>query len=196
MESKQPKPAATVVLVRDAPDDLEILMLLRNSKLVFNGGHWVFPGGRIDAEDYLSEYPGQEYHAARQAAVRETNEEAGIDIDVDALIHTAHWTTPDNLPRRFSTWFFMCPLYDEVDVTVDQGEILDYQWITPARALEASNNGEIKIPRPTTVTLQDLQPYSCIEDVLTGLSRQKIRVFPKDSEFYRPKEMGFISRSG
>jgi 8-oxo-dGTP pyrophosphatase MutT (NUDIX family) len=45
-------PAATVVLLRDAAGGLETLMLRRNSKLAFAGGAWVFPGGRIDPEDY------------------------------------------------------------------------------------------------------------------------------------------------
>ena len=36
-------PAATVVLLRDAPGGLETLMLRRNSKLAFAGGAWVFP---------------------------------------------------------------------------------------------------------------------------------------------------------
>ena len=45
-------PAATVVLLRDGADGVETLMLRRDSKLAFAGGAWVFPGGRIDPEDY------------------------------------------------------------------------------------------------------------------------------------------------
>ena len=37
---------------RRAPTGVETLMLRRNSKLAFAGGAWVFPGGRIDPEDY------------------------------------------------------------------------------------------------------------------------------------------------
>ena len=40
-------PAATVIVLRDAPDGIETLMLHKNSKIAF-GGMWVFPGGRID----------------------------------------------------------------------------------------------------------------------------------------------------
>ena len=45
-------PAATVVLLRDTPDGVETLMLRRDTELAFAGGAWVFPGGRIDPEDY------------------------------------------------------------------------------------------------------------------------------------------------
>ena len=45
-------PAATVVVLRDGDAGLEVLMLRKNSKIVF-GGMWVFPGGRVDSEDEI-----------------------------------------------------------------------------------------------------------------------------------------------
>ena len=45
--------AATVVVVRDGDDGLEVLMVLRHKNLKFGGGSWVFPGGRVDEVDYL-----------------------------------------------------------------------------------------------------------------------------------------------
>ena len=191
----QPSPAATVVLVRDSAKGIEVLMLLRNSRLAFNGGHWVFPGGKIDTRDYQTGSEQLEYPAARNAAVRETREETGIIIDHKDLIHTAHWTTPEHLPRRFSTWFFLCPLYKKVKVNVDQGEILDYRWISPADALTAPQDGHFKVPRPTRVTLKDLLVYSHVDELLSGIRKLDIRVFPAGSEFYRPLEMGFDSNA-
>ena len=49
-------PAATVILLRDIDGDgkPEVLMLRKNSKIAF-GGMWVFPGGRIDPEDFPEE---------------------------------------------------------------------------------------------------------------------------------------------
>ena len=150
MTNIKPVPAATVVLVREsqAHSDIEILLLKRNSRLVFHGGHWVFPGGRIDAEDYKSSRRDLVYLAALKAAVRETWEEAGIEISEEQLIHTAHWTTPPKQPRRFSTWFFVCPLYDQVSVRVDNDEILEHRWITPGAALAEADEETIVLPRP------------------------------------------------
>ena len=67
-------PAATVVLLRDAPagDGIEVLMLRRNAAVEFAGGMWVFPGGRIDPEDY--EGTENLLGAARNASVREAQE--------------------------------------------------------------------------------------------------------------------------
>ncbi len=47
------KPAATVMLVRDAADrdGIEVFMLRRTLQAAFAGGMYVFPGGRLDAVD-------------------------------------------------------------------------------------------------------------------------------------------------
>jgi 8-oxo-dGTP pyrophosphatase MutT (NUDIX family) len=54
MSELEPVPAATVVLVREIVENnnIEVLLVQRNSRLVFHGGHWVFPGGRVDAADF------------------------------------------------------------------------------------------------------------------------------------------------
>lgn len=192
MPELEPVPAATVVLIRESvqQENLEVLLLLRNSKLAFHGGHWVFPGGRVDQADYQASGDGMEYAAAQRAAVRETAEEAGIQIAESQLIHTAHWTTPPNLPRRFCTWFFVCPMTEAVEVNVDNEEILDHRWVTPDAALAEADAEKFVLPRPTTVTLQDIAPYKSMAALNSYLEQGNIRVFPKDSPFYRPAEMG------
>lgn len=181
----EPTPASTVVLVRQAKDDLEILLLLRNATLAFNGGHWVFPGGKIDREDYPDGDCRQEYRAAINAVVRETREEAGIDINAADLVHVAHWTTPEGYPRRYSTWFFICPVRDPGDIVVDDEEILDYRWMTPRMALHASSAGEIKLPEPTFQTLRGIADYRTLDELSRALCEVEIRVFPLQSQFYR-----------
>lgn len=72
------KPAATVMLVRDATDGLEVFMLRRTNAAVFASGMYVFPGGKVDPADG----DGDEAFAA--AAIRECFEEAGVLLAVDA----------------------------------------------------------------------------------------------------------------
>jgi len=50
-EILSPRPAATVITLRDAPEGYEILMLRRNLNSDFVGGAYVFPGGAVDAAD-------------------------------------------------------------------------------------------------------------------------------------------------
>lgn len=46
-----PRPAATVLLVRDSADGPEFLLLRRHGRSGFAAGAWVFPGGVVDPAD-------------------------------------------------------------------------------------------------------------------------------------------------
>lgn len=193
-----PRPASTVVLVREAENDIETLLLLRNSKLTFEGGAWVFPGGKVDPGDYPSEHADDTQHggdqrkldylAAINAVIRETQEEAGLSIASSDLIHIAHWTTPLGLPRRYATWFFLCPLHTQVDIVVDDDEILDYQWLTPRAALALHEAGTIRLPIPTSHTLQSIAHYDCMARLCADKRCADIHVFPENSDYYQPFE--------
>jgi 8-oxo-dGTP pyrophosphatase MutT (NUDIX family) len=50
-EIMSPRPAATVITLRDGANGYEILMLRRNLNSDFVGGAYVFPGGRVDEAD-------------------------------------------------------------------------------------------------------------------------------------------------
>ena len=46
-----PRDAATVVLLRDAPGGLEVLLQRRHAQMTDMGGLYVFPGGKLDPQD-------------------------------------------------------------------------------------------------------------------------------------------------
>jgi len=165
-------PAATVVLLRDAPE-LEVLMLHKTSKISF-GGMWVFPGGRIDPEDHTDD--GDINQAARNAAARETQEEAGIISAPENFIWFAHWTPPPSTPKRFATWFF-ASLADSHDVEIDGGEIQDHQWLKPAHALERHAAGDIDLAPPTWITLYQLSLADNADAAIARLNTDAPRIF-------------------
>ena len=148
--------AATVVLVRDGATGVEALLLRRHSDLAFHGGAWVFPGGRIDDDDY-GDALGDHETAALVAACREAREEADLSLDAQALVPFSHWTTPIGPPRRFATWFFIASAGEADLVATDGGEITDHRWFSPADALAARAAGEIELPPPTFVSLTWLE---------------------------------------
>ncbi|MDG1205671.1 MAG: hypothetical protein P8N51_09895, partial [Pseudomonadales bacterium] len=51
-DKQQVRPAATVIIVRDAKPQFEIFMLRRTNQAAFAGGMYVFPGGRVDDHDH------------------------------------------------------------------------------------------------------------------------------------------------
>lgn len=83
-----PKPASTVVLVRDAKTPgggVEVLMMRRSAGLAFGASAWVFPGGKVaeaDADPAWDDCSDGSYdHQARSlriAAAREVFEESGL----------------------------------------------------------------------------------------------------------------------
>lgn len=96
-EPVQARPAATVVLVREEAEGLQVLLLRRHRRSGFAADAWVFPGGTVDAADLdpalpvLCDGPTPEAWAARLevadaneafayvvAALREAFEETGI----------------------------------------------------------------------------------------------------------------------
>ncbi|HEV7526805.1 MAG TPA: NUDIX domain-containing protein [Acidimicrobiia bacterium] len=160
-------PAATVVLLRDGESGLEVLLARRASKLAFHGGAWVFPGGRIDPDDYANA-PDDLLGAARRAAAREAMEEAGVDVDADALIHLSNWTTPEGAPKRFATWFFAGRVRGGEEVA-DGSEMDKIQWFRPAEALEARATGEIELAPPQYVTLLDLRETATVAEALAAI---------------------------
>jgi len=94
-----PRPAATIVVVRDAAVGIEVLLLRRAERGDHNSGAWVFPGGIVEAQDREGHawcaglddaaasatlglpQAGLDYYVA---AVRECFEEAGLLFALDA----------------------------------------------------------------------------------------------------------------
>lgn len=166
-------PAATVVLVRDGEQGLETLLLRRNKTVQFAGGSWVFPGGRIDKEDYRSDLEDIE-SASRLAAVREAKEEADMDIDDESLVYFAHWTTPPEAPKRFATWFYIATVGPGEMVTVDGSEIVEHRWYSPDQAIAAANNKDIEMMPPTFITLTELSEAANAADALSMYRERKV----------------------
>lgn len=83
----KPVAAATIMLLRDGAQGLEVFMVVRHHQIDFASGALVFPGGKADPQDSdprvlsrLSRYdaPSEEQSMLRAAAIREAFEESGI----------------------------------------------------------------------------------------------------------------------
>jgi 8-oxo-dGTP pyrophosphatase MutT (NUDIX family) len=164
-------PAATVVLLRDAPQtspdsaaqtascdrSLQVLMLQRNAGRGAFAGYWVFPGGRVDPTDANDE----------ACAVREAVEETGVVVDPNKLVRWSHWTPPVTEAKRFGTWFFLAEVGADVAVNIDEAEIVGHEWMTPAEALKRRDAGDFNLAPPTFVTLSCLVPFTSVAEALT-----------------------------
>src|SRR6266403_5441441 len=85
-----PRPASTILLLRDATaqKEIEVFMMVRHYEIDFNSGALVFPGGSVDKGDKEIIATPELYSGGegldeaslsfRIAAIRETFEESGI----------------------------------------------------------------------------------------------------------------------
>ena len=92
-EAVTPVPAATLMLIRDGADGLEVFMVERHHQIDFATGALVFPGGKIDKADFepgirdRCENAGRFSEielALRVGGIREAFEECGVLLAHDA----------------------------------------------------------------------------------------------------------------
>jgi 8-oxo-dGTP pyrophosphatase MutT (NUDIX family) len=254
-----PRPAATVVLVREAGEGPQVLLLRRTRSAGFVPGAFVFPGGRVDSADAHPEVlerirgvePGEvdarlgahgvldvagegaaggdmagKDVAGRDvpsgaaflvAALREAFEETGIPVfrrsddtplgcaagdpemerlrrallageltflevlrevdgwmDGSAVGYISHWITPEAEPRRYDTRFFAAAVARGTPALVDDQEITEAVWLTPAEALARNRQGTLPMVFPTVKTLEALRSFVAPGEILEHYRNREI----------------------
>ena len=154
--------AATVVILRDAPGGVAVLMIERPDRGSFAGA-WVFPGGKLEEADADG---GDELATARRAGVRETREETGLRLDPAGLVPLSCWDPPPGLALRIRTWFFLAP-DPGGPLTLAPDEVVTAEWARPADLLERHARGELTLYPPTWVTLHELARQPDVQSILS-----------------------------
>jgi 8-oxo-dGTP pyrophosphatase MutT (NUDIX family) len=157
-----PRPAATIILLRrsgrHAERGVEVLLAQRSLEASFMPGVWVFPGGIVE--------PGED---PAETARRELGEEVGIELGSDAeLVPWSRWITPEVVPVRFDTHFFVALAPPHSPPKPDGAEITDASWFAPRRALESHRTGELSLVFPTIRNLERLAECGTADEVMAA----------------------------
>jgi 8-oxo-dGTP pyrophosphatase MutT (NUDIX family) len=144
-----------VILVRDAGDGPELLLVQRNPQQRFMGGFWVFPGGAVDAGE-----------APATTAARELAEEAGVAVEPGALVAYSRWITPEAIQTRFDTLFFVGRSPDGAQPRVDGRECVGLRWTTARAAVDAYAEGALALVLPTLTLLEGLAAFERVDALL------------------------------
>ena len=169
-------------------------MVRRPGGADFAPGAYVFPGGTVHEDDHGLD------DELRAAAVRELFEETGILVarnpdvarvrelvdggaafpealrqagvtpDFDALVMFARWITPALLRRRFDTRFYLARMPEGQSVRPQQGEIVDWLWVSPARALA---DPEITVVYATQAVLESIADAPDVHTLFERARRMK-----------------------
>src|SRR5246127_1436057 len=74
-------------------------------------------------------------------------------LALDELVPYAHWITPEGMPKRFDTWFFLAAAPPD-QLGAHDGRASPHSiWAAPREALEGGDSGRFKLPFPTTRNL-------------------------------------------
>ena len=187
--------SATILLIRDGDQGLEILLLKRNSNAKNMADVWMFPGGKIDADDMGN----TELERAAAGGLRELSEEASISLNVESLTTFSHWLTPSGQKRRFATWFFIAVLPADASVQVDGEEMVDAVWINPWHAVSEHKAGRLRLPPPTVVSLLDVAQSETAEEAIAKADNRRAPYFypkilaedPKNVVMLYPGDAGY-----
>ena len=158
------RPASTILLLRDGPTGLEVLMVERNVASEFASGALVFPGGRVDEADmspdlhqHCRRTPGEDplTTGLRVAGVRETWEEARMLLA--RPIGTDHLITAEELEAletRIAARIGRAPdftdlaLSGEIELATD-AMVRFSHWITPEGRPKRYDTHFFLAPMPT-----------------------------------------------
>jgi 8-oxo-dGTP pyrophosphatase MutT (NUDIX family) len=98
------------------------------------------------------------------------------------LFYFARWITPRVNPKRFDTRFLVGRVPAGQDAVADGTETVGHEWLTPAAALRAYQDGRIQLIPPTVRTLDDLARFASVAAVLDNARRRVVRALCPEIE--------------
>jgi 8-oxo-dGTP pyrophosphatase MutT (NUDIX family) len=98
----------------------------------------------------------------------------GMLLALDELVPYAHWITPEGMPKRFDTHFFLAAAPPEQVGAHDGKESTDSIWISPREALAGGDSGRFKLPFPTTRNLIKLAKHRTVAAALEAARQDRI----------------------
>jgi 8-oxo-dGTP pyrophosphatase MutT (NUDIX family) len=100
--------------------------------------------------------------------------EEDLELACDGLVPFAHWITPEFMPKRFDTWFFLVAAPADQVAVHDGREGVDSLWIRPADAVAAAESGRRTIIFPTLLNVKKLGRSASVSEALAAARRDPI----------------------
>lgn len=190
-----PRPAVSVLPLRDGPDGLEVFVQFRAATMDFAAGAVVFPGGRVNLDERPIDVPPDHADAWTRtalpdarllaaAAVREVAEECGVSLRAEDLVPWDDWVTPPGGRRRFDVAFYLTAARAEQRWRNSTTEAVAAHWRRPETLLQAAAAGDLRLMPPTAALVTEL---AGLQDVAAALSTAR-RIRPVLDDAKRPTD--------
>ena len=97
-----------------------------------------------------------------------------LTLATDLLDYFAHWITPEGMPKRFDTHFFLATAPDEQQAAHDRLETSEGIWISPIDALARFERKEFPLVFATIYQLRELAIFSSVKEALKSTKKQHV----------------------
>lgn len=132
-------------------------------------------------------------------SLRDMAEAEGLDYALDTLLPFAHWITPEAMPKRFDTWFFLAAAPEGQIGAHDGSESVESEWIGAQQALDDWEAKKRTIVFATRMQLVKLARSASVAEALIATAREPIvdvmpvldRAAPGEPHLRIPAEAGY-----
>lgn len=95
-------------------------------------------------------------------------------LATDRLGYFAHWITPEGMPKRFDTHFFITTAPAEQQAAHDRLETSEGLWIAPAEALARFERDEFPLVFATIYQLRELAAFDSVKAALDHCAAHRV----------------------
>ncbi|MEL7297319.1 MAG: NUDIX hydrolase [Pseudomonadota bacterium] len=137
--------------------------------------------GYLLARDFAGQrcQPGEQHHCDRFEDYRkaladgsltllQVCESESLTLTCDDLAYVSFWTTPEALPRRYATRFFVAAVPDGQEGVADGRETICSRWVCPVAAMQPEMQRELKLHPPTVENLRWLSNHTSVDAVMAA----------------------------
>jgi len=154
---------ARAAAIRELFEEAGILLAYRAEKLL-----------AISDQDVVSFDTYRKAFHQRQASLVEMARTEHLTLATDLLDYFAHWITPEGMPKRFDTHFFLTTAPTEQRAAHDHLETSEGIWISPVEALARFERKEFPLVFATIYQLRELAAFSNVKEALESTTRQRV----------------------
>lgn len=110
----------------------------------------------------------------KNASMFKFAKDENITFSTDDLIPFAHWVTPEMMPKRFDTRFYIAKAPDGHEGLHDGTESVDSIWINPKDALDDCYERKRNIIFPTRLNLEKLSKSQSVDEAISNAKKDNI----------------------
>ncbi|MFT4797461.1 MAG: 8-oxo-dGTP pyrophosphatase MutT (NUDIX family) [Candidatus Azotimanducaceae bacterium] len=112
--------------------------------------------------------------AVGDMGIGEFLEQEDLFLACDQLVPYAHWVTPEMMPKRFDTHFYLAIAPADHLAIHDGHESVDSVWISPADALAGASDGTYTIIFPTRLNVEMLAMSDSVNGAIADANAREI----------------------